>query len=482
MRRVYRAAAILLCVPVVGCESEPSDRYPEQPPVLANRADSRIISSADAHLRWWSQFEDPMLDRLMTQALARNFDLATAVARVGQARALFSETRLDLLPHVSSDASYTRGKEQIPGITQDRVDLKYADVGLDAAWEIDLFGRVRHQVQAARAEVEASEEDLAAARVSVAAELARNYFVLRGSQQQQVIVSENVVTARETLRLTTARFDTGGASSIDTEGAKVQLNSELARLPDLANQEAQASARIAVLCGRRPGELDAELAAPSKALPAGETPLAVGDLSELLKRRPDVRAAQRRLAAEAEHEGAARADLFPRLELTGFVGFLSGDVTRLFASNGRAWSVTPTVTWPAFDIGSAAARLRAQKAARNGALAEYQQVSLLAIEELQNALSGYRNHREQLGVEAARMAAATRQFDLAQILYREGSIDYLRLLSAQRDKLAAQEELVVTQTATNADAVAIYKALGGVARDAPGTGGRLESTATEGRQ
>jgi multidrug efflux system outer membrane protein len=463
MIRRCLSTATLLAALLAGCTVGPSAHRRTEPAVDASRADPKWITGADGDLRWWSQFHDPTLDDLMTQALAHNLDLASAAARVQSARALFQEQRLNQWPHVSTDGSYTRGREQVPGVTDSRVTVEYADLGFDATWELDLFGRVRHQVRAARAQAQASEADLAAARVTVAAEVARNYLSLRGSQEQEAIVRENVTTAEDTLRVTADRFEVGGVNQIDVDGARVQLNAERARLPDIATQEAQASARIAVLCGQRPGALDTRLRAPAQSLPPRQMPLAVGDLGQLLERRPDVQAAERRAAAATEATGSATADLLPRLQLTGFVGFLSGDVSRLFQNNSRAWAVSPTVTWPALDLGSAAARLRAQRAAEGEAVAQYQLSILVAIEDLQNALAAYQNHQAQLAVLAERAQAAMRQYDLARVLYDEGGIAYLRLLTAQRDQLDAQEALVVARTATNTDAVAIFKALGGAA-------------------
>lgn len=459
--RLIKQGVALGLMSLSGCMVGPHYRPPVQAPV-ATRATPATVSAAPTDLTWWKQFQDPTLDGLLSQALGSNLDLAIAVARVQQARALFREDRLDLLPHVTSNGGYTRGNEQILGVTKDRVPIESADVGFDASWEIDLFGRIRHQVNAAKAEASATQEDLAAVRISVAAEVVRYYLLLRGAQQLDAVVRENAAAAEETLRLMQVRADNGGANPVDLESAKVQLQSELAKLPELHTQELQASARLAVLCGERAGSLDDQLLAKAARLQLRETPLPVGDLGDLLQRRPDVRAAERRLAAETEKTGAATADLFPRINVTGFLGFLSGNVSSLFGSSGKAWSVSPSVSWPAFDLGSVQARLRGQRARQTEAAAQYQKTALLAIEELQNALTTYRDRREQLAVLAAQVSAANRASDLAGIQYKEGSIDYLRRLDAQRVKLSSEEELTRVATAANADVVAIYKALGGV--------------------
>ena len=218
-----------------------------------------------------------------------------------------------------------------------------------------------------------------------------------------------------------------------------------------------------MLTGQRPGALDAELAATPAAQPGRATVLAVGDVSELLRRRPDVRAAERRLAAETARTGVSTADLFPRVNVTGFVGLLSGDVGTLFRSSSNAWAVSPTVSWPAFDFGGAQARLRAQKARGAESLADYQQTALRAIEDLQDAVTAYRERQSEVASLAEQVAAARRASDLARDRFKEGDIDFLRVLDADRTRLQAEDALTQAQTNANTDVVAVYKALGGSA-------------------
>jgi len=340
------------------------------------------------------------------------------------------------------------------------VETEQADIGLDAAWEIDLFGRVRHQVEAARAEAEAARADLADAQVSVAAEVARNYLEFRGAKARQAVAEANAAASRETLRLTDLRLQVGYGDPVDVQSARARLKATEALIPPLAAQQMQAGYRLAVLTGQRPGALDAELAAlPPQ--PSRSSALPLGEVSALLRRRPDVRAAERRLAAETARTGSATADLFPRVRVTGFIGLLSGNVSDLFRKGGQAWAVSPTVSWPAFDLGGARARLRAQQAKGQESLAAYQLTALKAIEELNDAVAAYGQRQEETArlaeqVEAARKAAA-----LARVRYREGGIDFLRVLDADRSRLEAEDALTRAQTAANTDVVAIYKSLGG---------------------
>jgi multidrug efflux system outer membrane protein len=454
------ASALILAACAVG----PHYKAPSPAPVALTALDPHLTGAAQPPpTGWWRAFGDPELDSLVDRALASNLDVRIAVARVKQARALFRDAELDYLPRVTTEATYTRSKEQAPGFSAKRVDIKQAEIGFDAAWEIDLFGRVRHQVDSARADAEAARADLGFAQVTVAAEVARNYLELRGAQTRRAVAEENARTQRDTLRLTEVRYQIGPGDPVDVESARARLNATEAVIPALRTAEAQAGHRLAVLIGQRPGALDGELAAPATAAAqtAGPTAIPIGDAADFLRRRPDVQAAERRLAAETARTGVATADLFPRVSVTGFVGFLSGDLSSLFKGGSRAWAVSPAITWPGLDIGGAHARLRAQQARGDESLALYDQAVLRAIEDLQNALVAYRERQVQVVSLSQQVDASRRAADLAHIRYQEGRIDFLRVLDAERTRLGAEDDLAQAQTAANVDVVSIYKALGG---------------------
>lgn len=449
---------------LAACAVGPTYRAPTEAPVAIVDAPSSILSTEPSEPTWWRQFGDPELDALIEKALVANLDVKRAVARLDQARALFADSRLDRLPRVAADAGYERGREQQPGFTTSQVKIERADLGFDASWEVDLFGRVRHQVESAKGDRDAAREDLGDVQVSVVAEVARNYLELRGAQARRVVAEANAQTQRDTLRLTKVRNTIGYEDPVDVESAQARLSATEALIPPLVAQERRAAQRLAVLTGQRPGALDAELAAVPAAQPVRATVLAVGDVSDLLRRRPDVRAAERRLAAETARTGVAAADLFPRVSLTGFVGLLSGDLGGLFKAHASAWSVSPTVSWPAFDLGGARARLRAQKARGDESLALYEQTSLRAIEDLQDAVINYKQRQLEVASLADQVAAARRASDLARARFREGDIDFLRVLDADRTRLQAEDALTQAVTSANTDVVAIYKALGGGAQ------------------
>jgi multidrug efflux system outer membrane protein len=447
-----------------GCAVGPHYRSPVEPPVATTAASAAVadsLTTTPPPTAWWRISHDPILDGLITRALGANLDVRQALARVRQSRALFNDARLDLFPRVTSDAAYSRSDEQTPGFTANRTTIEAADLDFDATWEIDLFGRVRHSVEAARAGEGASQEDLAAARVTVAAEVARNYFIMRGAQTRRVVALANAETQAETLRLTRVRVDVGQGDPVDVQSARARLEATRSTIPAFTTTEAQAQYRLAVLIGERPGALDGQLA-PIAAAPMART-LAVGDVSDFLRHRPDVRAGERRLAAQTARVGAATADLFPRVRLSGFIGLLSGDVSTLFKSGSEAWAVSPSLTWPAFDLGGARARLRAQKAEGEVSLAAYQESVLGAIEDLQDAVVAYGQRQRQMVSLAQQVDASPQAAVLAKLRYKAGDIDFLRVLDAERARLEAEDAMSAAETLSNTDMVAVYKALGGAA-------------------
>lgn len=449
-----------LALALAACAVGPVYHRPEAAHVEPRNVDANFTSAAPG-AAWWRQFGDPVLADLEARALAGNLDLRIAIARVRSARAAFSEAQYDYAPHVQLDGSYARSKEQQPGFTAGRVDIDSSSVGFDASWEIDLFGHVQHEVAAARAVAGAEEAGLADAQVTVAAEVARNYFELRGTQRRIAVARDNLLNQSEALRLTQVRYEAGRVTELDTDSAQARLKATEATLPSLQAAEKRYGYRLAVLLGVSPGALDAELVAvPVQAVTA---PLPIGDVSRLLRTRPDVRVAERNLAAATERVGIATADLFPRVSFTGFVGFLSGDTSQLGNAASRAWLINPAVSWPALDYGSVHARLRAAKGEADGALAAYQQAALGALEDFEDACVGYGTQEERLASVIEQAQASRRAEQLAEIQYREGSINFLVLLDAQRTLLQAEDELAQAETAANTGAVAVFKSLGGSA-------------------
>lgn len=457
MRVLVTAMASVL---LAGCVSVGPDykAAPVEPVTLQGAADA-AFTNVPPVASWWAQFDDPVLGRLVHDALGDNLDLQIAMARVRAARAVFTEQRLDQLPHITAGGSQDRRKQPDPLLGGERVSSETYQLGFDAGWELDLFGRQRRAAEAARADLGAERDNLADAQVMVAAEVARNYFELRGSQKRIAVARDTLLNLRETQRLTETRLELGAGSELDVQSSRARLKAIEADIPLLEVSEVQSRHRLAVLLGQRPGSLDTLL--QPREVPAFAKALPLGDTSDLLRQRADVRMAERRLAAATARVGVATADMFPRISLSGFVGFLGGEASGLVNGNNKAWSLTPSISWAAFDFGTVRARLRASKAQADGAAAEYEKAVLLALEDTENALTRYAKQQARLGIVAEQAQAARKAESLAQLRYREGSEDFLALLDAQRNQLAADDALAAAEASVNVSVVAVYKALGG---------------------
>jgi outer membrane protein, multidrug efflux system len=475
MNKAYSITIAIGALLLAACAVGPNYWAPAIEPAHVQNAESSAFVVQTPEALWWQQFEDAELDGLVARALAANLDLRSAYDRVKAARAVFVESNFDYAPHVPLDAEYAHFDEQQPGFGPARINARSDSLGFDASWEIDLFGHVRRSVEAAKADLGAERANYQDAQVTVAAEVARNYFELRGAQKRLAVARENLSTQHQTLQLTQLLDESGRGSELDVQRSRARLKATEATIPPLEAAEKQAQYRLAVLIGQRPGQLDEELRPAEVATYAKVLP--IGDPTQLLRRRPDVRAAERQLAAATARVGIATADLFPRVNVTGFIGFLSGDVGRLFSTasgnDARAWSVTPAVSWAALDLGSVHARLRASEAQSDAAAANYEKVVLTALEDTENSFVAYASNQSQLKSLTEQAQASRRAAELADIRYREGGADFLVLLDAQRTQLDAEDSVAQAQTAVNVSVVAIYKSLGGVGQPLGDTAPRL---------
>lgn len=458
-----RAALVASLAMTFAAACAPKIAAPPEVPsaTLANAANPRVFSNDPYDPRWWSEFEDPVLEALEAAALDANADTRIAVARLDQARAVFDEVGRDRYPTVTVGASADVREQAIPGFTEDPVRTETYSAGFDAFWELDLFGRVRAAVQAADANARTFDALLQDVRVTVAAEVARNYFELRGLQQQASVLERSLANQRETLRLTRVRRDAGVGEAQDVASAAARVAAIEAGLPPIRTALAARAHRLAVLVGRRPGEIGIDLS--PRAYPALAKALPLGDTTSILSRRPDVQAAQQRLAAAAAREGMAAADLMPRVTVSGVLGLLAGRGNVFGSADSRAWAVTPALSWAAFDLGSARARLRGAEAATKEALATYEHTVLLALEEAENALVSYREQQSRLVALTDQVRESTRAADIARTRYREGVADFLSLLDAERTQLQAEDAVAQAEADTFTAVVAVYKALGGIA-------------------
>jgi multidrug efflux system outer membrane protein len=443
-----------------GCAVGPHYKAPQPAAVTYHDADPKLVTQAPFDARWWKQFEDPTLDSLIEKSLAANTTIRIARARLAESRAIFDERKLDRYPTVPASATYTYAKQQLPGFFDDPITVNTFRAGFDASWEIDLFGRVRHDVAAARSNNQAVEADLHDVEVSIVAELARNYFELRGAQWRLAVAQRSLENQRETLRLTQLRRDAGVGEEQDVASAAARVAATDATIPSLELESKRAQYRLAVLTGTRPGELSADLS-PRNYAPIDKS-LPIGNAADLLRRRPDVRAAERRLSAATEQQGVAVAQLFPEVSVSAFVGFLAGRGSLFFTSRSFASTASPSVTWSAFDIGRARARVRASNAVTDEALASYDETVLRALEETENSFSNYHAQQERLVKLNTQAQQSKRAADIARLRYREGVIDFLLLLDAERTQLQAEDAVAESERDVYVAVIALYKALGGV--------------------
>lgn len=480
-RPYKQTASALLAALLAACAVGPDYREPAAPPqaditatAMNPAAVDGVYDAANPQLAFWTLFGDAELSALVERALGANHDLRIALANLNEARALRRETRYDYLPTITAQGGYTRSltsSAQFPGNQAAGLDRDARENGLysgsfDATWELDLFGRVRRANESVRAGEESLEASLHDAQVSVAAEVARNYFELRGAQERLAVARRNAANQTETTRYAEARFDAGSGTEFDVSRARAQLSTTLAAIPVIDTAVENTIHRLSVLTGRVPTALQAELR-PAAALPELPRVTSIGKPEDLLRRRADVRAVERRLAASTADIGVATADLFPRVTFTGEVGFAVRDMDDAGHSVGETWGYGPGISWAAFDLGRVNARIEQSKARRDGSLARYEQTVLRALEETENTLVAYGRSREQLDHLRDSVTASDRAAELARARFEGGASDFLDVLEAERSQLEAQDRLVQARTGSATGLIALYKSLGGGWNEAP---------------
>ena len=476
LSRVTRAAlAAALAGAVSGCNVGPDYARPETqtPAAFAEVGEGGTRGgAADETLlaRWWTMFGDPLLDSLVERAVASNHDLRIAEARVAEARAARGVSAAALLPEVDGVGSATRSRRSAtsgfggggtgaPGTTSNLFQL-----GFDATWEIDLWGRVRRSVEAADADLGAAVEGRRDVLVTLLAEVARNYVEVRAFQRRLALTNENVEVQRESLALARSRFEAGLSSELDVKQAEAVLESTLAQAPSLDAAARQAAHRLAVLLGLDPGALLGELSGPGPiplTVAGAPADLPVGVPSDLLRRRPDIRRAERQLAAATARVGVATADLFPRFTLTGGLGLQSNDAGDLFEGASRYWTFGPSFRWPILDWGRVRQGIKVQEARTEQSLAQYEKSVITALEDAENALIAYTREQERRRSLAGAVAANLRSLEISKELYTKGIATFLNVLDAQRNLVVTQDQLAQSDRTVAVSLISIYKALGG---------------------
>jgi efflux transporter, outer membrane factor (OMF) lipoprotein, NodT family len=459
-----RSAIVLLGAAMAGCAVGPDYREPQQAVSdhFGNAAQP-ALDQGDVVAQFWTLLDDPVLDRLVSDALAANRDLAQAAGNLQASRAAARLVGFDRFPTITANGFYAHSlvsAQQLPGATRDQRTIDSYDAGFDAAWELDFFGRVRRSNQAARAAAGAAEATLRDAIVSVTAEVVRNYCVLRGLQDQLAVAERNEINQRQTLQLVQVRLDAGRGTQLDVSRAAAQLATTEATIPPLRASIATTIHRLSVLTGQQPQALVPELS-PLQAMPTLPALNAIGGPEALLRRRPDVRIAERNLAAATARIGVEVADLFPRITFLGSVGYDSPTGRDVGSSGSQRYSWGPSISWAALDLGRVRARIHVARAETDIALAAYEAAVLNALEDTENSLVNYgESQRREVTLERAATESTTAA-RLARQRFEGGLSDFLSVLQAERDALAAQDSLAQGRTQTATSLIAVYKALGG---------------------
>lgn len=414
---------------------------------------------------WWESFDDSTLTRLITEGVQQNHDIRRAVLRINEARAQLAGARSGFWPSADLEGSVTRRRQSengsfpvglIPGVSRDQT---LYDLGLNAGWEIDLFGRIRHSVEAADARFQATEEDARAVRISISAEIARTYFALRGAQKQLVAQQSSIKSLQDTLTLVRRRVDAGDLPPVEISVTEARLTAAQALLPTTeANIRASALALGTLLGGLPEKELPL-IESPAETISLPDIP--VGQRADLLRQRPDIRTAERRLAASAADLQYAVAEQFPKLTISaagGFEALSSGDLLR---SRSETWSILPFISWRIFDGGRVRADIHAAEARQQDAALAYEQTVLAALGEAEQAMSSYLHMRESLIRQQQAVQQAHNVLQSQQRRFEAGDIAMLDVLQAQQQLYDAEQSLAGLESNAAMAGVDVFKALGG---------------------
>ena len=466
--QIGQALALLAIALVpVSCMVGPDYKKPDQKtPAIWRSGKKNVAASAPVSPDWWKNFNDPFLAEVIQKAITHNRDVAKARSRVRETRALRQVAAADLFPNLGGSAGALKetisqnGRipaGRIPGISRRR---DVYEGGFDVGWEIDLFGGTRRQLEAADARVQQSAEEENAVVLSVVAETARNYLEICGAQKQLAITEENINLQKKTLSLTREKQRIGSGSELDTARAEGQLLSTEALLPNLKAEIAAGAYRLSLLTGQLPGVIDTHLL-KRKPLPGPPDLVPVGLPSDLLRRRPDVRRAERALAAATADIGVAVADLFPKFSLTGAFGVESLRFGDLFESGSIVSRLGPQIQWPVLQAGRIRSRIRAAKARADGAAADYEQTVLAAFSETETALERYGRELETRAKLKAATAANRRAVNLSRQRFEKGTGTLFEVIDSESRLLSTESRLVTSETAALTRLVTLFKSLGG---------------------
>ena len=467
---------LAIAVAIAGCTVGPDYVPPElkAPDHWTERQDAPPGDNEPAlrQLRhWWSEFKDPMLNRLVDQAIAGNYDVKIATQHLVIARANRDVAASGAYPSVGFAASAQRAASSTtarftPGIGPFPTASPFNtfEGGFDASWEIDVFGSIRRGIEAADANVGAAVEDRRDVLLSLLAELGVNYATLRASQERLAIAQRNIAAAQQALALTKRRFDRGLVSDIDVAQAGAQLETFEAMAPQLEATIATTAHAIASLLGRLPGDLEAELSKPGRVMPVPPS-LPVSMPSDVVRERPDIRRAERAIASATAEVGVAVAQLFPRFDIPLSLGLLSSTIGPLLTGGSLAWGFGLAVVQPIFEGGRLDAQIRLTKAVAEQDRLAYDQTVLAAFRDVEDALVSFSSEEKRRTQIAAAVADNRKALDSATRLYGAGLIDFLRVLDSQRSLYTAEDSLALSDLSKVQQTIALLKALGSAWQD-----------------
>ncbi|MDA8136090.1 MAG: efflux transporter outer membrane subunit [Desulfobacteraceae bacterium] len=457
---IWSVAAVLVtagCVMVGPDYAPPEQKLPESWNGESMGV-THISPGREVLAEWWSALHDPILSDLIQRAVANNPDLGQARARVREQRARRNISRAGLFPTLDASGSHRKSKSSEDLGTGRETDLYSADV--DAGWELDIFGGTRRSLEAATAELEAGEEDLRDVLVSLLAEVALNYTEVRILQARMDVVEKNILLQDQARELAQSLYDSGLSGGLEIQQAKYNLENTRSQVPVLRISLDEAKNRIALLLGEAPGSVHGALKDHGP-IPVCPPEIAVGVPADVLRQRPDIRRAERKLAAQTARIGEATADLYPKLSLTGSIGYESLDPDKLLLAGSRSWAFGPRITWPIFRAGSIRSNIQVQSALQEELLGRYESVVLNALGEVENQLTVYMEEQiRKQNLKEARQAAAL-ALDLALDQYRSGMTAFTQVLDAQRSLLSFEDNLIQTEGNIVSGLVRLYKALGG---------------------
>lgn len=455
---LFVLTAVAGCLPAGPDYVSPAVVMPRQWQAEPGSCPVVVVNCPDDLSQWWRVLDDPILTNLIEQAVTGSPDIKKARSRIRQARAQRGLTQSGSWPTAQADGS--AASSQSSNNTGSGNSSQIFNLGFDASWEIDIFGGKARSVEASQADLEARREEFRDALVTLTAEVALNYVEVRTLQKRLAVAGKNLASQTETHELADFRFQAGLTTELDLQQANYTLESTRSQIPAIITSLQEAQNRLAVLLGQAPGAVHADLAR-ERPVPTAPLEITIGVPADLLRRRPDVRQAERELAAQSARVGEAMAERYPKLTLSGSIGLEALTAGSLFNLHNRKHNLNTGFSWPVFDAGAIRKNIEIQSALQEQALIDYESVILTALEETENAITAFAQEQIKRESLAKAVEAAQTAFDLASNQYASGLTDFQEVLEAQRSLLNLQDQLATSDGEVTSNLIRLYKTLGG---------------------